>query len=55
MEFLAEIIANILLLGGIFIVRWCSRNKHATFAIFVILLMIIDVIFLLWRFGIIQV
>ena len=55
MECLAEIIANILLIFGFFIVRWCSQNKHATFAIFVILLMIVDVIFLLWRFGIIQV
>ena len=55
MELLFEIVANLLLIFGIFLYRWCRQNKHATFAIFTILLMIVDVIFLLWHFGILKV
>ena len=53
MDFLAEIIANVLLLVGLFLVRWCTAHKQATLAIFVILMMIVDVIFILWRFSVI--
>ena len=51
MELLANIIANLLLLVGLFLVRWCRAHKQATLAIFVIIMMIIDVFFILWRFG----
>ena len=54
MGFLADIIADVLLLVGLFLVRWCTAHKQATLAIFVIIMMIIDVIFILWRFGFIQ-
>ena len=53
MDFLAEIIANVLLLVGLFLVRWCKVHKEATLAIFIIIMMIIDVFFILWRFGVI--
>ena len=43
MEFLAEIIANVLLAVGIFVVQWCVRHKEITKALFVIALMVIDV------------
>ena len=48
MDFIAEIIANVLLLVGLFLVRWCKAHKQATLAIFVILMMIVDVIFKLF-------
>ena len=54
MEFFAEIIANVLLLLGIFLVRWCGQHKQATLAVFIIIAMIIDVIFILWRFGVLE-
>lgn len=54
MDFIAEIIANVLLLAGLFLVRWCRAHKQATLAMFVILMMIVDVIFILWRFGFVQ-
>lgn len=43
MEFLAEIIANVLLAVGIFGVQWCVRHKEVTKALFVIALMAVDV------------
>ncbi len=54
MELLADIFLDLLLLLGIYLVRWCKVHKQATLAIFVIMMMIIDVIFILWRFGVIQ-
>lgn len=54
MELLADIFLNLLLLLGLFLVRWCKVHKQATLAIFIIIVMIIDVIFMLWRFGVIQ-
>ena len=54
MEFLLEIIANVLLLLGIFLVRWCRVHKQATLAVLVVIAMIIDVIFILWRFGVLE-
>ena len=53
MDFIAEIIANVLLLAGLFLVRWCRAHKQVTLAMFVILMMIVDVIFILWRFSVI--
>ena len=55
MEFLLEIAANLFLLLGIFLIRWCRVHKQATLAILIILLMIVDVVFILWRFAIIQI
>ncbi len=53
MELIVDIIANILLAVGVVAVQWCIRHKHATYAIIVIILMIIDVLYLLRVFGII--
>ncbi len=53
MEFLLEIIANLLLLLGLFLFRWCRVHKQATLAMLVIIMMVLDVIFILWRFGVI--
>ena len=44
MEFIAEIIANVLLAVGIFGVQWCVRHKEVTKALLVIALMVVDVI-----------
>ena len=54
MELFADIIVNLALLLGIFLLRWCKVHKQATLAIFIIIMMIIDVIFILWRFGFMQ-
>ena len=54
MELLADIVVNLALLLGIFLLRWCKVHKQATLAIFIIIMMIIDVIFILWRFGFMQ-
>ena len=54
MELFADIIVNLALLLGIFLLRWCKIHKQATLAIFIIIMMIIDVIFILWRFGFMQ-
>ena len=52
MGFLADIIADVLLLLGLFLFRWCRPHKQATLAILVIIMMVLDVIFILWRFGV---
>ena len=52
MGFLADIIADVLLLLGLFLFRWCRAHKQATLAILVIIMMILDVIFILWRFDV---
>lgn len=44
MEIIAEIIVNLLLLLGIYLVRWCVRHKDITLAIFVVAMMVVDVI-----------
>ena len=54
MELLADIVVNLALLLGLFLLRWCKVHKQATLAIFIIIMMIIDVIFILWRFGFMQ-
>lgn len=54
MELLADIIVNLALLLGIFLLRWCKVHKQATLAIFIIIMMIIDVIFIFWRFVVLQ-
>lgn len=54
MELLADIVVNLALLLGIFLLRWCKVHKQATLAIFIIIMMIIDVIFIIWRFGFMQ-
>ena len=54
MELLADIVVNLALLLGLFLLRWCKVHKQATLAIFIIIIMIIDVIFILWRFGVLQ-
>ena len=54
MELLADIVINLALLLGIFILRWCKVHKQATLAIFIIIIMIIDVIFIFWRFVVLQ-
>lgn len=51
MGILADIIADVLLLLGLFLFRWCRAHKQATLAILVIIMMVFDVIFILWRFG----
>jgi hypothetical protein len=52
MGFLADIIADVLLLLGLFLFRWCRAHKQATLAILVIIMMVLDVIFILWRFDV---
>ena len=52
MGFLADIIADVLLLLGLFLFRWCRVHKQATLAILVIIMMVLDVIFILWRFDV---
>ncbi len=54
MELLADIVVNLALLLGLFLLRWCKVHKQATLAIFIIIMMIIDVIFIIWRFGFMQ-
>ena len=54
MELLADIVVNPALLLGIFLLRWCKVHKQATLAIFIIIMMIIDVIFIFWRFVVLQ-
>ncbi len=54
MELLADIVVNLALLLGIFLLRWCKVHKQATLAIFIIIMMIIDVIFIFWRFVVLQ-
>ena len=54
MELLADIVVNLALLLGIFLLRWCKIHKQATLAIFIIIMMIIDVIFIFWRFVVLQ-
>ena len=54
MELLADIVVNLALLLGIFLLRWCKVHKQATLAIFIIIMMIIDVIFIFWRFMVLQ-
>ena len=54
MELLADILVNLALLLGIYLLRWCRIHKEATLAIFVIIMMIIDIIFILWRFSVLQ-
>ena len=44
MEILAEIVVNLLLLFGVYLFQWCVRHKEATKAIFVVLMMVVDVI-----------
>ena len=44
MELLAEIIVNLLLLVGVYLVRWCIRHKDITLAIVVVAMMVVDVI-----------
>ena len=53
MDFLAEIIADAFLLLGLFLVRWCKAHKQAALAVFVIMMMIADVIYILWRYALI--
>ena len=54
MDFLIDIALNLLLILGFYIVSWCRNHKQATLAIFVVIMMIIDVVFILWRFGVLQ-
>ena len=54
MELLADIVVNLALLLGIFLLRWCKVHKQATLAICIIIMMIIDVIFIFWRFVVLQ-
>ena len=54
MELLADIVVNLALLLGIFLLRCCKVHKQATLAIFIIIMMIIDVVFILWRFGVLR-
>lgn len=55
MEFLlgpfAEIILNLLLIGGVVLIRWCIRNKNVTLTIAIIIMMAIDVLVLLKMAG----
>ena len=50
MEFLIELLANLLLLFGIYLVRWCAVHKDTTKAILVVAVMIVDVIFIIKHF-----
>ena len=47
MEFIAEIIVELILAGGIWLVGWCIKHKNATLAILAVALVIVDVIVLL--------
>ena len=46
MEFIAEIIVELILAGGICLFGWCIRHKNATLAILAVALVIVDVIVL---------
>lgn len=43
MEFIAELIAEFLLLFGMFLIQWCIRHKKATLTLLLIALMALDV------------
>ena len=47
MELIAEIVVELILAGGIWLVGWCIKHKNATLAILAIALVIVDVIVLL--------
>lgn len=47
MDFIAELIANLVLALGIFLVQWCIRHKNITLAILALILIAIDVVVLL--------
>ena len=47
MDFIAELIADVVLALGIFLVQWCIRHKNTTLAILALILIVIDVIVLL--------
>ena len=51
MDFLAEILVNLVFMLVIFMVQWGKQHKEATVAILVVGLMIIDVVFVLKHFG----
>jgi hypothetical protein len=50
MEIIAEIIANIVLVGGLYLIDWCIRHKEATKAILAVALVIVDIFVLLYIF-----
>lgn len=47
MDFIAELVADLILAIGIFLVQWCIRHKNITLAILALILIVIDVIVLL--------
>ena len=47
MGLIAEIIVELILAGGIWLVGWCIKHKNATLAILAVALVIVDVIVLL--------
>lgn len=44
MDFLAEIVVNLLLVVGVYLFQWCVRHKEAAKAIFIVILMLIDIV-----------
>ena len=47
MDVIAELIANVVLALGIFLVQWCIRHKNITLAILALIMIAIDVVVLL--------
>jgi hypothetical protein len=47
MDFIAELIADVVLALGIFLVQWCIRHKNITLAILTLIMIAIDVIVLM--------
>lgn len=46
MDFIAELLADVILAGGFFLFGWCIKHKNITIALLAVALMIIDVIVL---------
>ena len=47
MEFLAELIAELILALGIFLFGWCVRHKNFTYAMLAVAMVAVDIIVLL--------
>ena len=53
MEFLAEILVELVFMLGIFLFGWCVRHKNTTLGILAVALVVVDVLVLI-RLGVLK-
>ena len=53
MEFIAEILVELVFMFGIALFGWCVRHKNITMGILAVALVVVDVFFLI-RFGVLK-